>query len=222
MAPKLCPSAHLGKQITVALWLICTLPGPEQFIYLKLGLFLKKAIYVRFFSISLCCSTTLTGSFSQLFNMEPNQKDEQPAQTPSSPHEAASESLVNSDPGDQNNQLKSRENSSLWSLASKLFVLELLAVVLSTALLIAIIVILASFNHHPQPHWEHMSLNSLISWLSTISKGSVLFAISESLGQLKWLWFTQKSRAISDLQTFDAASRGFFGSAMLMWDLRAK
>jgi hypothetical protein len=150
------------------------------------------------------------------------QKDEQPAQTPSSPHEPASESLVNSDPGDQNNQLKSRENLSLWSLASKLFVLELLAVVLSTALLIAIIVILASFNHHPQPHWEHMSLNSLISWLSTISKGSVLFAISESLGQLKWLWFTQKSRAISDLQTFDAASRGFFGSAMLMWDLRAK
>ena len=151
--------------------------------------------------------------------MESNQRDEQPAQTPASPHEPASESLVKAGTANEMNQ---KNYLSVWNLVSKYFIFELLTVFLSTALLIAIVVVLASYNHHPQPHWGYMSLNSLISWLSTISKACVLFAISESLGQLKWLWFTQKSQPMSDLQSFDAASRGLFGSAMLIWNLRAR
>ncbi|KAJ5368535.1 uncharacterized protein N7496_008295 [Penicillium cataractarum] len=154
--------------------------------------------------------------------MAPKQHIEQPAPAPTSSNEAESKSLVNSDAAEDNAQPKIHKKPSVWKLVTKLFAWELLAVFLSTALLAAIIGILASYNHQPQPIWDYTSLNSVISWLSTISKGCVLFAISESLGQLKWLWFTQKSRPMSHLRTFDAASRGVTGSAELIWNLRAK
>lgn len=154
--------------------------------------------------------------------MERNQQIEKSGPAPTSLNEAESKSLVDSYAADVNNQPKVHKKPSLWELVTNLFAWELLAVFLSTALLAAIIGILASYNHQPQPIWKHTSLNSVISWLSTISKGCVLFAISESLGQLKWLWFTQKSRPMSHLRTFDAASRGVTGSAELIWNLRAK
>ncbi|KAJ5585742.1 hypothetical protein N7450_005529 [Penicillium hetheringtonii] len=102
------------------------------------------------------------------------------------------------------------------------FIWELLALILSTGFLIAIIAILAHYNHQPQPNWDRVSLNSVISWLSALSKACVIFCISESLGQLKWVWFAQKRRPISDLQYFDSASRGTWGSLQLIWSLRAK
>ncbi|KAE8376760.1 hypothetical protein BDV26DRAFT_264929 [Aspergillus bertholletiae] len=109
---------------------------------------------------------------------------------------------------------------SLWTLSSSWYIWEVLAVILSAATLVAIIAILAKFNHQPQPAWKHVSLNSVISWLSTISKGCVLYAISEALGQLKWVWFAQKTRPMLNLQAFDSASRGFYGSGELIWTLR--
>ncbi|KAB8205106.1 hypothetical protein BDV34DRAFT_196138 [Aspergillus parasiticus] len=115
-----------------------------------------------------------------------------------------------------------RRNSgrSIWTLNSDWYVWEVLAVILSAATLIAIIVILAKFDQQPQPTWKHVSLNSVISWLSTISKGCVLYAISEALGQLKWVWFAQETRPLLNLRTFDSASRGFYGSGELIWTLR--
>lgn len=111
---------------------------------------------------------------------------------------------------------------SIWLLVSNLFIWEVLAMLLSTVTLVAIIIILAHFNRQPQPLWDNVSLNSLISWLSTISKGCVLYATKEGLGQLKWAWFAQKTRPMTDLRTFDEASRGIYGSAELIWTLRAK
>lgn len=111
---------------------------------------------------------------------------------------------------------------SMWTITSDWFVWEISAMLLSLGLLLAIIVILSRFNHRPQPSWNYMSLNSLISWLSTFSKGSVLFAISETIGQMKWTWLSKKTRPISDLRTFDSASRGLYGSAELIWSMRAR
>ncbi|KAE8362103.1 hypothetical protein BDV27DRAFT_147267 [Aspergillus caelatus] len=55
---------------------------------------------------------------------------------------------------------------------------------LTTGLLVAIIAILNYFNRQPQPPWSHISLNSAISWLSTISKGYVLYTVKEGQSQL--------------------------------------
>ncbi|KAJ5489865.1 hypothetical protein N7453_010690 [Penicillium expansum] len=84
--------------------------------------------------------------------------------TPESTSESAAESVKGLKEGKKLAENISSTSTSTW------FVLEGLAIVLSLLLLIAIIVILSQFDGHPQPAWKYVSLNSVISWLSTISK----------------------------------------------------
>ncbi|KAJ5381158.1 uncharacterized protein N7496_003586 [Penicillium cataractarum] len=136
--------------------------------------------------------------------------------------EPTQEPLVGSNSTSQKYNKRKKAEESISKLLSTLFIWEILAMILSSASLIGIVVVLRCYNHHPQPTWNNLSLNTVISWLSTIAKGCVLFSISEGLGQLKWVWFAQKRRQLSDLRAFDAASRGLTGSAGLIWNLRAR
>ncbi|KAL6237965.1 hypothetical protein BDW75DRAFT_237839 [Aspergillus navahoensis] len=102
------------------------------------------------------------------------------------------------------------------------FILEVLATVISAGALITLVAVLATYDRKPQPNWHYMSLNSLISWLSTISKACILFFVSEALGQSKWVWFAQQERAIRNIRTFDSASRGPYGALELIWTLRGR
>lgn len=123
---------------------------------------------------------------------------------------------------DVRNEKETPAKRSIWTMSSDWFVWEALAMTLSLAFLIAIIVILSRYNNRPQPSWNYMSLNSLVSWLSTFSKGCALFAISETIGQLKWTWLSKQTRPVSHLRTFDSASRGLYGSAELIWSLQSR
>ncbi|KAI9375755.1 hypothetical protein BJX61DRAFT_78033 [Aspergillus egyptiacus] len=68
-----------------------------------------------------------------------------------------------------------------------------------------------------------MSLNSLISWLSTIFRACIIVSTSEALGQLKWVWFAQEqARPVHELRVYDSASRGLYGAMELIWALRAR
>jgi hypothetical protein len=44
----------------------------------------------------------------------------------------------------------------------------------------------------------------------------LILPISESIGQLKWAWFNGKSQNIIDFEIFDKASRGAWGSLLLL------
>ncbi|KAF7190708.1 hypothetical protein HII31_07867 [Pseudocercospora fuligena] len=96
--------------------------------------------------------------------------------------------------------------------------LEVLGISLSAGALIAIAIILSHFDNAPQPRWATVSLNTLVSWLSTLAKAMVLIPVSRGLAQLKWTWMAEKERALSDLQTFDNASRGLMGSLVLLFE----
>ncbi|KAL5342254.1 hypothetical protein BJX70DRAFT_410909 [Aspergillus crustosus] len=111
---------------------------------------------------------------------------------------------------------------SIWQKISDWFLWEISATALSAGVLIALVAILIQYNEQPQPSWGYMSLNSLISWLTTIVKGCIIVSCSEALGQLKWVWFSQKAQPIQELRTFDAASRGAYGAVELIWRLRAR
>ena len=108
------------------------------------------------------------------------------------------------------------------SLLESWWLWEAIGVLGSAASLNGIAVILSKYDEKEQPHWQRMSLNTLISWLSTLAKVCVLVPISRGLGQLKWLWFVEEGRALSDLRVFDAASRGVVGSAELVWRLKGE
>ncbi|GFF85998.1 hypothetical protein IFM60648_07555 [Aspergillus lentulus] len=117
---------------------------------------------------------------------------------------------------------KEQPQKTVETLISDWYVWEVLAVLVSAGTLVAMVALLIHFDHKPQPAWRLLSLNSVISWLSTISKACVLFSINECIGQLKWVWFGQRQQRMVDLQTFDTASRGFYGSAVLIWILKAR
>lgn len=65
--------------------------------------------------------------------------------------------------------------------------------------------------------WKGITLNSVVSILSTASKAALLHAISELISQWKWILFTRKSRPLLDFERIDAASRGPLGSLLLVW-----
>ncbi|KAK3398799.1 hypothetical protein B0T20DRAFT_412034 [Sordaria brevicollis] len=66
---------------------------------------------------------------------------------------------------------------------------EILAVILSCSCAAAIPIVLGVYNHDPVPKlpWD-VSLNAVVSVLSTVAKSSLLYAICAALGQDKWDW----------------------------------
>lgn len=97
---------------------------------------------------------------------------------------------------------------------------EVVALVLSCLCVVAIIVILQLYDGKPNPQWKvHLTLNAIISALATTSKVALIFVTSNSIGQLKWVWFLDpQTRSLIDIETFDSASRGPFGAILLLWN----
>lgn len=100
--------------------------------------------------------------------------------------------------------------------------LDLFALVLSAGTLLAIVSLLLRFDGKKQPEWKHVSLNTVIAWLSTLSKGGIIFLVSRSIGQLKWLWFAQGRRVVADFRAYDMASRGILGSSILLFKKKGR
>ena len=94
--------------------------------------------------------------------------------------------------------------------------LEILSCVTSLGFLIAIIVVLWRYDGRPMPDWPHdITLNALVSVLSTVMKAAMAFVVSESLAQLKWSWFRGGNK-LSDLTLLDAGSRGALGALFVL------
>jgi hypothetical protein len=83
---------------------------------------------------------------------------------------------------------------------------------MSVVFLVAIIVVLYEYDGKPMPDWPYgITLNALVSVLSTAMKASMVFIVCEGLSQLKWSWFSNGNK-LSDLALLDAASRGPAGA----------
>lgn len=86
----------------------------------------------------------------------------------------------------------------------------------SFALLIALIVLLRHYDGKPGPDY----LNTVVAIIATTCRALTVVPIAEGLSQLKWNSFARAERPLTDLYIFDQASRGPFGSLMLL--LRAR
>jgi hypothetical protein len=93
---------------------------------------------------------------------------------------------------------------------------ECAALAFSVGCLVALAVMLGIYDGKETPQLPYnITLNALISVLSTAAKSSLLFAVAGTLGQVKWVWFTE-NRELSDMQTFDDATRGPWGALVLL------
>lgn len=116
---------------------------------------------------------------------------------------------------------EAREPKSIWQ---DTWLLECLAMVFSAACFIAICVLLKVYDNQPRPTMSYdVSLNALVSVLSTACKSCLAFVVGEAIGQLKWIWFQDaKTRQLLGMQAFDSASRGPLGSLVIIFSHRGR
>lgn len=109
----------------------------------------------------------------------------------------------------------------LRQLSLTLWLWELLSLLTSATCIGAIIVFLAHYDGKPMPSWSYgLTLNSLVSILSSVARSAMLLPIAEVLSQLKWCWFVGRQRPLLDFERFDAASRGPWGSLRVLFNVR--
>lgn len=111
----------------------------------------------------------------------------------------------------------------LWKYSAsrnvvKRWLLEIVSWLLSALCMTAIIVGLIILKDHPVPtNWPlGLTVNTYIAILSRIASAALVLPASEALGQLKWSWFQGDSKKMWDFEIFDNASRGPWGSFLLL------
>jgi hypothetical protein len=61
--------------------------------------------------------------------------------------------------------------------------------------------------------------NTIIAFLSTLIRATLIYPLSECIGHLKWVFF-EKPRSLNFMHTFDIASRGPLGAFNFLWKAR--
>lgn len=102
-----------------------------------------------------------------------------------------------------------------------LWLFEILAWVLGTICLGGIALTLSLHADRPLPNWPlSITLNALISTLASISKAALMVPVASSISQRKWLWLSTGRWPLSDIEIYDEASRGPWGSLMMLFEIR--
>ncbi|KAF2148843.1 hypothetical protein K461DRAFT_324306 [Myriangium duriaei CBS 260.36] len=100
---------------------------------------------------------------------------------------------------------------------------ELMSLALSILCIASIAIVLFNLDHKPLSSWQ-MSIrpNALISIFAVISKAALMFPVAQSISQLKWLHYTNTTRPLLDLQRFNDASNGPWGSLLFLFKFKDK
>ncbi|RAL12401.1 DUF3176 domain-containing protein [Aspergillus homomorphus CBS 101889] len=94
---------------------------------------------------------------------------------------------------------------------------EIVSCVIAVGALVAIVVVLQTYDGKPMPNWPYgITLNALISLLVTVMKAAMVYPITEGLSQLKWSWFNRQNK-LNDLAVLDAASRGAVNAVFVLF-----
>ncbi|KAK3686209.1 hypothetical protein B0T22DRAFT_242745 [Podospora appendiculata] len=97
---------------------------------------------------------------------------------------------------------------------------EFVWILVSLSSFSVILVILLIYDGRTLPRLPlNITLNTLVAFFSSLSKAAFMIPVAEAISQCKWNWF-RTDKPLSDFETFDVASRGFWGSVTLLGRLR--
>nr|XP_036576339.1 uncharacterized protein CTRU02_13716 [Colletotrichum truncatum]KAF6783064.1 hypothetical protein CTRU02_13716 [Colletotrichum truncatum] len=83
-----------------------------------------------------------------------------------------------------------------------------------------LVAVLLQVQNTPLARWTwNIQPSSVISILTTFGKAAMMVPITACLSQLKWRHMQRQARPLNHLQTFDDASRGPWGSAIMAWKM---
>ncbi|KAL4879287.1 hypothetical protein BJY04DRAFT_220407 [Aspergillus karnatakaensis] len=113
---------------------------------------------------------------------------------------------------------RQEKQTSRWlRLSLDTWLWEVIAIVSSLPFFIAILTLLFVCDQKQSPKLPSgITLNTIVSILSTASKSSLIFAMSSAIGQLKWISFRKERAPLYDLQLADDAGRGPLGSFLIL------
>ncbi|ORY17431.1 hypothetical protein BCR34DRAFT_474758 [Clohesyomyces aquaticus] len=112
------------------------------------------------------------------------------------------------------------EDKLLHYTSSGNWILEIVSWLISALCMVAIIGILIGVQNRPNPKW---ALSFTLNALAKIASAALVLPASEALGQLKWMWFGRgESKKMMDFEVFDNASRGPWGSVLLLIRTRGR
>lgn len=97
------------------------------------------------------------------------------------------------------------------------WLLEIIASVLSLLCLGVLVLVFVLADGKPTQVWHGLTLNTLVSILSTAARSAALLSLSSSISQWRWCLFKTQHRSLADFECYDTASRGPFGCLMLIW-----
>lgn len=146
------------------------------------------------------------------------------AETPQ-PEEPQSETVPSKiatsiDPSSRPPSTSAKIFSAWQNLANKYWLYELSSSFISVLALAALFAVLGSFNGHARPKWPaYVSINTIVAINTAILKASMMLSITEGISELKWQWFT-KPQPLIDVNAFDSASRGPWGSFLFLFNFR--
>ncbi|KAI0466553.1 hypothetical protein F4859DRAFT_507332 [Xylaria cf. heliscus] len=111
---------------------------------------------------------------------------------------------------------------SRWDRLNDGWAPEIFSQVCSLLFLLALIILLSRLDGRPLSTWTiAVSPNAVVAILSIASKASLIYALGQTLSQLKWLHLTKKPNSLEDLQHYDDASRGPLGAIRMFWTVRS-
>lgn len=94
---------------------------------------------------------------------------------------------------------------------------EILALVVALGAIGAIIGVVFRYNGRALPDWPHdITLNALIALLATFANATISVCLASGISQAKWIRFKTAAAPLSDMEVFDEASRGSWGSLKLL------
>ncbi|KAF4826722.1 hypothetical protein CGCTS75_v009048 [Colletotrichum tropicale] len=95
--------------------------------------------------------------------------------------------------------------------------LESLALLFSISSFMAIVILLSTHNGQVQPGFvDQVSVNALVAIFSTVLRASVLFIVTEVIGEMKWQWM-ESPRSLRDMEYFTNAGTGPWGSLKFLF-----
>lgn len=97
---------------------------------------------------------------------------------------------------------------------------EVIALLAAISSLVALVAVLLVAEGKSILTWHHITLNTMVSVLSTISRLSALYVFSAVFGQTKWIVFSQRPGSLQEFEAIDLASRGAFGCLQLLFKTR--
>ncbi|KAM3076970.1 hypothetical protein ACMFMF_004885 [Clarireedia jacksonii] len=121
-------------------------------------------------------------------------------------------------PRDKPGEKTTRPRTTIYaSWIQNWWLIEIVAVLIGTISFIAICLVLRHYQDKPAPKINTIggvgiTLNTVISILTTVGRASLLLAVAECISQQKWVWFSSSAKPLIELEAFDRGSRGAFGS----------